>query len=136
MKSFKSFINEALKINSKSKINKHLERQLLDDWTIDKAEDGDIVHNIGSELYFIYKCLNTDHKYKKDLSENTIIYHVAYDFKRDDLSIGPDCGIGGIEYRKYFELATIDKCEELFKALKNHLYKWDEINKKLVYEKH
>ena len=55
MKQLNNFIIEKLKINSKSKIN----IKDPDTWTINDAEDGDIVCWNGDTLLFIYKCLNS-----------------------------------------------------------------------------
>lgn len=137
MKSLYNFIIEKFKINSKSVSNKsYVNRQLVDNWNIKDAEDGDIVQWNSSELYFIYKCLNENRQYKATY-EDSIVYHVAYDFNTKSLSLGPDTGVGHIEdndekNKRLYQLASIEKCEDLFDALEENGYYWDYKNKKLI----
>lgn len=123
---------EHLKVNSKSKITNHLDRQILEDWSIKEAEDGDIVNWNSTGAFFIYKCLNEGKKYTKASAE-AIVYHVAYDFNIKHLTVGPDTGFGTpYEHPENFKLASIDKCEELFEVLKKNGYEWDENHKELI----
>lgn len=129
MKKINDFIVEKFKINSKTV--KPLSRQLIDDWSIENAEDGDIVNSNDGDLYFIYKCLNTNKKYGS-LSEDSIIYHVVYSTVSSKLIIGPDYGIGTLRYHSPMKLATLEECENLFKVLEKNNLEWDEKNKKLI----
>ena len=118
-------IIEKLKVNSKSQVN--------NDWTIETAEDGDIIMSEYNQ--FIYKGLDEDKKY---CSEPTaIIYHVCYNLSSvpssKPLSIGPDIGVGSLkdgDYQK-FKLSSKEECKELFDALKQKAYKWNEEKLKL-----
>jgi len=123
-------LSEALKINSKSKVN----IKDLENWTINDAEDGDII--ISKYNQFIYKCLNDDKKY---CSEPTaIIYHACYNLtpfhSSKPLSIGPDIGVGSLKDGNYqqFKLSSKEECKELFNALDKAGYKWNDVKLKLV----
>ena len=130
MKLLKNFIFEKFKINSKTVQHK----KQRDDWSIETAEDGDIIKD-WNNLYFIYKCLNDGKKYSH-ASENAIVYYIAaYGFgeERAKLIIGPDTGVGTSSDRpEKFKLATEEECEEFFNFLKEKGYKWDKYKKELV----
>ena len=50
MKNLINYIQEGLKVNSKSKFGKYRDRE---NWSIKNAEDGDVVSMYGSTLFFI-----------------------------------------------------------------------------------
>ena len=123
----KDLINiiEKLKVNSKSKVN--------NDWTIEDAKDGDII--ITKDTQFIYKCLDKNKQYTSN--PNGIIYHACYSllsFHNDPLHIGPDIGVGTSEDHNLskYKLSSKEECKELFDALKQKGYEWDDKNLKLV----
>lgn len=125
METLNNFIIEKLKLSRNTKFRD------LDNWSIKTAEDGDIITGYGL-IYFIYKCLNDNHKYS-NTSERSIIYHVLYiDDDREILNIGPDVGVGSINNPGNYRLATEEECEKLFKALKKKGYKWNENQLKIV----
>ena len=118
-------IIEKLKVNSKSQVN--------NDWSIEDAKDRDIIMSKYNQ--FIYKGLNKDKKYCPE--PTAIIYHACYNlssFRSKPLSIGPYIGVGSLKDRDYqnFKLSSKEECKELFDALKQKGYKWDDKNLKLV----
>ena len=119
-------IIEKLKVNSKLQVN--------NDWTIEDAQDGDII--ISKYNQFIYKGLDKDKKYCPE--PTAIIYHACYNLSSfhssKPLSIGPDIGVGCLKDSNYqkFKLSSKEECKELFDALKNKGYEWDDKNLKLV----
>ena len=122
-----SLLTEALKINSKSKVN----TRNLENWSILDADEGDIVE-LNENLLFIYKGLNKDY-HVNNASSNTIVYHATYICdERKILKIGIDTGVGTIEKPDRYKLASEEKCEEFYDALKNAGYKWDDVKLKLV----
>ena len=128
MKLFNDFIQEKLKINSKSKVN----IRNKENWSIKNAEDGDIVLDNWGRLFFIYKCLNTNYKYCDESNENAIVYHAIYFKKRNEIKVATDIGVGVNNDELRYKLATDEQCEEFYKALKDHGYKWDDIKKEVV----
>ena len=127
----KNLINiiEKLKVNSQTKVH----NRNPEDWTIETAEDGDIIMSEYNQ--FIYKGLDEDKKY---CSEPTaIIYHVCYNISPNalnKLSIGPDVGVGSLKDSDYqnFKLSSKEECKELFNAIKQKGYEWDDKNLKLI----
>ena len=129
MKEINQYILEKLRINKDTKFKK---LKLAENWSIENAEDGDFVNWNGTELYFIYKCLNSELDKSKSLSGDTIIYHAAYNFNLDKLDIGPDTGVGDIKRPENFSLASEEKKEEFIKVLKDKGYEWDDDKKELI----
>jgi len=127
MKQITNYIKEGLRINKNIIIKKS-----PDNWSIENAEDGDFVNWNGTELYFIYKCLNKELDKPKNLSSDTIIYHAAYSFSIKTLNIGPNSGVGDIKYPKNFSLASEEKKEDFIEVLKDKGYEWDEDKKELI----
>lgn len=127
MKQIIEFINEKLIINKNIKIKRN-----LDDWSIETAEDGDIVKD-WNDLYFIYKCLNENKKYSQ-ASEDAIVYHVCGILdERRKIYIGPDCGVGTASDKKEkFKLATEEERNEFFDFLKEKGYEWNDAKLKLI----
>jgi len=133
----KSVLNiiEGLKINSKTKLVKKYNRYVKN-WTIENAEDGDIV-KVNNQIFFIYKCLNTNKKYLRQANEDTIIYHASYlrikhaDGYKHIIKIGPNSGVGTVGTLSY-ELASDKECENFINELKKQGYKWDFENKELI----
>ena len=120
MKQLSQYILEKLQIKKDSKIKNHQEN-----WSIETAEDGDIVID-QNDLYFIYKCLNEGKKYTNATS-NAIVYHVAGILdERRKIFLGPDTGVGTLENKKYFRLATEEECNNFFEFLKEKGYKWND----------
>ena len=125
MKQLSQFINEKL---HPSKYDKEKQRP---EWSIEFANDGDIVQWNDSELYFIYKCLNKNRKYK-ETDEDTIVYHVACNLEQKKLYLGPDTGVGDINKPKLFKLANEEQIKNIFEFLKENGYKWDDNKKELI----
>jgi len=132
MKTLNKYIIEGLKINSKTKV---IGRDLKN-WTIENAEDGDLVEMPDINIVFLYKCLNT----KKEIqaSPKAIIYHAYYIYDdRKRLVIKTDTGVGTVDeentntYKKY-RLASETLTEEFFQSLRERGYKWDNSKKELV----
>ena len=123
-----SLLTEALKINSKSKVNTN---RNLEDWSILNAEDGDVVE-LGENLLFIYKGLNKD-CHVNNAGPNAIVYHATYicDYRKK-LKVGIDTGVGLIDKPNKYKLASEEKREEFYEALKKAGYKWDDVKLKLV----
>ena len=132
MKDLKDIIFEKILINKDTEIQSSLElRQSRKNWSIDKAEDGDIIYK-GSNLYFIYKCVN-DKKYSIYSSEDAIIYHICGNPVTKRVSVGPDCGVGLItDNKNNFKLASVEQCKVFLDFLKEKGYKWDDKNKKII----
>ena len=129
MKQLNNFIIEKLKINSKSKINV----KDPDKWTINDAEDGDIVSWNGDTLLFIYKCLNSGDNKVSSAPDNSIVFHAAWICdSRNILDIGIDTGVGDTSKPHLFKLASEDMCEKFYKELNKKGYKWDNIKKEIV----
>ena len=132
MKNLINYIQEGLKVNSKSKFGKYRDRE---NWSIKNAEDGDIVSMYAGTLFFIYKCLNGEHPIN-NTSADTIVYHAYYMISahRKKLEVGIDTGVGGINGNNYssFKLATDEEQEEFYKVLREHGYEWDNNKKKIV----
>ena len=116
MNNLNTYINEKLKINSKTKIT--------DDWSIQNAKNGDIIYCL-TNILFIYKGLDINKKYTNN--PNGIIYHALCD-DYNNLSIGPSIGIGTINDNNtyHYKLASNEQCKKMFNILKSHGYKWDE----------
>ena len=127
MKQIIEFINEKLIINKNIKIKRN-----LDDWSIETAQDGDIVE-IDETLLFIYKGLNKD-LHINNASPDAIVYHAIYICdERKKLVVGIDTGVGAITGRSNrYKLASEDKCDEFMEALKKAGYKWDDNKLKIV----
>lgn len=127
MKQIKEFILEKLKVNSKMK-----KARDLDNWSIDKAEDGDIVE-LDIDLLFIYKGLNKDF-HVNNAGDDAIVYHATYICDdRKKLSVGIDTGVGVISNKpERYKLASEEKCEEFYKALNKAGYKWDDSKLEIV----
>ena len=126
MKQLSQYILEKLQIKKDSKIKNHQEN-----WSIETAEDGDIVID-QNDLYFIYKCLNEGKKYTNAAS-NAIVYHVAGILdERRKIFLGPDTGVGTLENKKYFRLATEEECNNFFEFLKEKGYKWNDKKLELI----
>jgi len=127
MKQIKEFILEKLKVNSKMK-----KARDLDNWSIDKAEDGDIVE-LNENLLFIYKGLNKDF-HVNNANDNAIVYHATYICdNRKKLEVGIDTGVGLISERpERYKLASEEKCEEFYDALNKAGYKWDDAKLEIV----
>ena len=125
MKNINNFIFEKLKINSKSKVNTK-----DNNWSIEKAENGDIVSD--GDLLFIYKCLRKDCQIKyNNASPNAIVYQAIYFTDSDRIEVKIDTGVG-TTYNDYYELATDEQCELFYKALEKKGYKWDNNKKEVV----
>ena len=137
MNDLKTIIQEKLKVNSKTKLSKNHNRS-VENWIINKAQDGDFVVWVPGNVYFIYKCLSGEEprlSIGNKFDTDAIIYHVLYDPKDDKLILGPRAGIGSSKFKTAYEFASEEECEILLKGLDKHGYKWDE--KKLeVIEKH
>lgn len=127
MKQIIEFINEKLIINKNIKIKRN-----LDDWSIETAQDGDIVEMI-NDLLFIYKGLNKD-LHVNNASSDAIVYHATYICdERKKLEVGIDTGVGVISERpERYKLASEEKCDEFMEALKKEGYKWDDNKLKIV----
>ena len=127
MKQIIEFINEKLIINKNIKIKRN-----LDDWTIETAQDGDIVE-MNETLLFIYKGLNKDF-HVNNADDDAIVYHATYICDdRKKLEVGVDTGVGTISERlERYKLASEEKCEEFMKALKKAGYKWDDNKLKII----
>ena len=128
MNNINQYITEKLKINSKSKIyNKNSE-----DWSILNAEDGDIVE-LDDNLLFIYKGLNKDF-HVNNAGPYAIVYHAYYLCdNRKKLEVITDTGVGEINNKpERYKLASPEKCEEFYKALDDHGYKWDETKLEVI----
>ncbi len=125
MKQLSQFILEKL---HPSKYNKEKQRP---EWSIEFANDGDIVQWNDSELYFIYKCLNKNRKYK-EADEDSIVYHVACNLEQKKLYLGPDTGVGTYLKPKLFKLANEEQIKNIFEFLKENGYKWDDNKKELI----
>ena len=122
MKNINQFIIEKFKININN-IKKSNEP-----WSIENAEDGDIVE-LNETLLFIYKGLNKDF-HVNNAGSNAIVYHATYICdNRKLLKVGIDTGVGTIDKPDRYKLASKEKCEEFYEELKKKGYKWD--NKKL-----
>ena len=128
MKQLSQFILEKL---HPSKYNKEKQRP---EWSIEFAENGDIVQWNDSELYFIYKCLHGElkHPIHNNFKDNVIVYHAAYNFYSKDLTIGPETGIGDNTRTKNFSLASDTKKEEFIEVLRKNRYEWDDDKKELI----
>lgn len=127
--SIDDYIQEKLKINSKSKVY----TKNPDDWTIEDAEDGDII--LTRDTQFIYKCLDKNKEYSTRTS--SIIYHACYSLssfhRLKRLHIGPDIGVGTIDDNEYkYKLSSKEECKELFDALDKAGYKWDETKLEVI----
>ena len=130
MNNISNFIIEKLKINSKSKIEKDRKN-----WSIEKARDGDIIKwntKNNNTLFFIYKCLNENKKYNKFIDENSIVYHAALNMTRNVFYLGPEVGVGSIENKDEYTLASDEECDKFYELLKNHNYIWDSVKLKLI----
>ena len=133
MKLLNNYITEKLKINSKSKIN----TKDLDTWTINDAEDGDIIEKTSfnnTKIYFIYKCLNIGKKYSS-ADENAIVYHAIWLPYKKNIDIKIDTGVGTIdEYDSdnIYHLASEEIWEKFYKDINKQGYKWDNIKKEIV----
>ena len=127
MKQIIEFINEKLIINKNIKIKRN-----LDDWTIETAQDGDIVA-LDETLLFIYKGLNKD-IHVNNAGDDAIVYHATYICDdRKKLDVGVDTGVGVITGRSNrYKLASEEKCDEFMEALKKAGYKWDDNKLKIV----
>ena len=127
MKQIIEFINEKLIINKNIKIKRN-----LDDWTIETAQDGDIVE-LDEDLLFIYKGLNKD-IHVNNAGDDAIVYHATYICdERKKLDVGVDTGVGVITGRSNrYKLASEEKCDEFMEALKKAGYKWDDNKLKIV----
>jgi len=127
MKQIIEFINEKLIINKNIKIKRN-----LDDWTIETAQDGDIVE-LDEDLLFIYKGLNKD-IHVNNAGDDAIVYHATYICDdRKKLDVGVDTGVGVITGRSNrYKLASEEKCDEFMEALKKAGYKWDDNKLKIV----
>ncbi len=127
MKQIIEFINEKLIINKNIKIKRN-----LDNWTIENAQDGDIVE-LDKSLLFIYKGLNKD-IHINNTSDGTIVYHATYICdERKKLKVGVDTGVGNITRNPLkYKLASEEKCEEFYEALKKAGYKWDDSKLKII----
>lgn len=127
MKQIIEFINEKLIINKNIKIKRN-----LDDWTIETAQDGDIVE-LDETLLFIYKGLNKDF-HVNNAGDDAIVYHATYICDdRKKLDVGIDTGVGVITGRSNrYKLASEEKCDEFMEALKKAGYKWDDNKLKIV----
>jgi len=122
------FIQEKLKVGSKTKIH----TRNPEDWTIKDAEDGDII-KLHDYLYFIYKCLNKDKKYKA--SEDAIVYHIVVNMNIKKVFLGPDTGIGTISDKDIltkFALANDEECNKFLEILEEEGFKWDETKLEIV----
>jgi len=127
MKKINQYLVEKFKISSNN-IEKKKNRSLKD-WTISKAEDGDFV-KFGN-IYFIFKCLNTGHKYG-DLSENSIVYHAYYNTTTNNLFSNIGMGVGGGGDESRYHLLDDDEKEKFIQILYDKGYIWDEEEKKLI----
>ena len=127
MKQLNQYLIEKFKI-SLNNIEKKKYRSLKD-WTINKAEDGDFV-KFGN-IYFIFKCFNTGHKYG-DLSEDSIVYRAYYNTNTHNLlsDIGLGVGVPGDGSR--YHLLDDDEKENFIQILYDKGYIWDEEEKKLI----
>jgi len=127
MKRIDNFINEKLIINKNIKIKRN-----LDDWTIETAQDGDIVE-LNEYLLFIYKGLNKDF-HINNAYDDSIVYHAVYFCDNTKkLKVGVDTGVGNIlGGTERYKLASEEKCEEFIEALKKAGYKWDDNKLKIV----
>ncbi|MBR6908358.1 hypothetical protein IKN40_07975 [bacterium] len=129
MKQLNNFIIEKLKINSKSKVNV----KDPDTWTINDAEDGDIVSWNGDTLLFIYKCLNSGDNKINSTPDDTIVFHASWICdSRNILDIGIDTGVGDTSKPNLFKLASKEMCEKFYKELENRGYKWDNMRKEII----
>ena len=123
MKTFNSYINEKLKLNSQSQLSSK-------EWTIEDAKDGDIITDNrkynNSKLIYIFK------KIEKEL----IFAYCYYDFedkefrKVDSENLGIRIFTG---YKNRFDcwLSTEEEKEEFFEAAAKKGYIWDPIKKEL-----
>ena len=126
MKQIIEFINEKLIINKNIKIKRN-----LDDWTIETAQDGDIVA-LDETLLFIYKGLNKDFHINNS-GDDVIVYHATYICdNRKKLEVITDTGVGTIEKPERYKLASPEKCEEFYQALDKAGYKWDETKLEVI----
>lgn len=133
MKNLKDIILEKININEKLIINKNIKiKRNLDDWTIETAQDGDIVE-LDDTLLFIYKGLNKD-LHVNNASPDAIVYHATYICdERKRLEVGIDTGVGAITGRSNkYKLASEDKCDEFMEALRKKGYIWDDNKLKIV----
>lgn len=99
MKTITNFIFEKLKLSKDI---------ALEEWNINNAADGDIIQWNDSELYFIYKCLNTNQKYSH-ANEDSIVFHIAVNLERDIVYPGPDTGIGDISKPELYKLVLSEE---------------------------
>jgi hypothetical protein len=126
MKQLAQYIFEKLQIKKNSKVKDHRKN-----WSIETAKDGDIVID-QNDLYFIYKGLNKD-IHINNAGDTAIVYHVAGILdERRIISLGPDTGVGALENKKYFRLATEEECDKFFEFLKEKGYKWNDKKLELV----
>ena len=126
MKNLKDIILEKLIINKNIKIKRN-----LDNWSIETAQDGDIVE-LNEDLLFIYKGLNKDF-HVSNAGDDAIVYHATYICdERKKLEVGIGTGVGVITGRFQYKLASEEKCEEFMEALKKAGYKWDDNKLKIV----
>ena len=122
MKNLISII-EKLKISSNTKVYSK------NDWSINKAEDGDFVCCL-NDVFFIYKGLNKDVLKLHNIDDNAIIYHASlYD---NNVDIGPCSGVGTIDNNYEFRLMTDKEHQNFIEALNKKGYKWDEVNLKVI----
>ena len=114
------YIQEKLQINKDSKA-----KPGRDNWTIETAKNGDIIHWNNTGLYFIYKCLNDKRRYA-DTNSDAIVYHVAGNIETNKVYLGPDTGVGSYKNPELFELATDEEVEKFLKFLNEQGYKWND----------
>lgn len=130
MKNINQFIAEKFKITSKN-----IQKRDIKNWSIQNAQDGDIVTWCSGLIIFIYKCLNKGSIIKNKAAENAIVYHVAYIKNANELKIGLDTGVGSVNHNtnpKTYKLASEEECDILYKALEENGYEWDEIKLELI----
>lgn len=133
MKNFKDILHKKLLVTEKLIINKNIKiKRNLDNWTIETAQDGDIVE-LDDTLLFIYKGLNKD-IHVNNAGDDAIVYHATYICdERKKLEVGIDTGVGVITGRSNrYKLASEEKCDEFMEALKKAGYKWDDNKLKIV----
>ena len=120
MKQLNQYIQEKLKINSKSKIS-------TNQWSIEDAKNGDFIHCLDT-LLFIYYCLNTDKLFSLADEDAIVCHAVFFNDSRKKIEIGPDTGVGTIRSKYEYKLATEEEKEEFLKYLEKNGYEWDEKN--------
>ena len=134
MNNISTYILEKLVINKNIKTQSSLEnRQTRENWSIENAENGDIVSWNDDTLLFIYKCLNTGNNKINNATDNAIVFHASWiSDDRNILEIGIDTGVGDTSKPYLYKLAPVEKCKNFYQEIEKKGYKWDDIHKKII----